>query len=165
MTVGITAGTTTGILGGTGSILGAVTINPGSTITGGASGAVGTLTLGASLTLAGTAASPATYAVDINGATADRLTIAGVLSLTNAAITFTGTPTAASYILATYASENGTFTGTAPTGYTFQFNPNGIELDLVAVPEPGTWAVLLSAGLLGLARRRRVRAWLGQARA
>ena len=149
----------TATLGGTGSILGAATVNTGGTITGGTVGAVGTLTLGSTVNVTG-----GTYLVDIAGATADKLTIGGVLTLSNAAITFAGTPTAASYQLATYSSETGTFTGTVPTGYTLQYNAT--ELDLVAVPEPSTWAgMLLFVGAVGYSRRRQVADWLGLARA
>ncbi len=164
--VGNAAGTLTGTLGGVGTISGNITVNPGSTITGGAVGAVGTLNAFANLTLAGTAAARATFAVDIAGAAADQLAISGVLTLSNAAITITGTPTAASYMLATYASVTGTFAAvTAPAGYAVQFNPNGTELDLVAVPEPSVWmSALALGGLLGLARRRQVASWLAQTR-
>ena len=160
VTVGNAAGTSLGTLGGTGSVLGATTINTGSTITGGTNGTVGALTLGGALTLTG-----ANYAVDINGATADQLTISGVLTLSNATLSFAGTPTAASYILATFGSETGAFSGTAPSGYVYQFNAAGTELDLVAVPEPATWvgAVFLT-GLAVLARRWRGAASLRLAR-
>ncbi len=163
VTVGTTGATpTTGILGGTGTIAGATTVNAGSTITGADVGTVGALTLQSTVTLTG-----GTYVVDISGATADKLTITGALTLTNANITFNGTPTAASYVLATFASETGTFAGTAPSGYTFQFNANGTELDLTstAVPEPATWmAGCLLVGLTGLSQRRKVRTWLTLAR-
>lgn len=155
---------TPGTLGGTGSIVGAVTINPNSTITGGTVGTVGALTLQSTLTLTG-----GIYAVDFStdGATADRLNITGALSLTNANITFNGTPTAPSYVLATFASATGTFSGIAPSGYTFQFNDptTPTELDLVAVPEPATWAAgCLLLGLVGVSQRRKIIAMWAAAR-
>ncbi len=161
VTVGTTGATpTTGILGGTGTIGGATTINAGSTITGGDVGTVGALTLQSTVTLTG-----GTYVVDISGATADRLTITGALTLSGANITFNGTPTAANYVLATFASETGNFAGTAPNGYVFQFNGAGTELDLVAVPEPATWmAGFLLVGLAGISQRRRINGWLKLAR-
>ena len=165
VTVGNAAGTLTATLGGTGTMLGNVTVNPGSVITGGTVGTVGTLTAFSNLTLAGTAAAPANFTVNISGARADQLTISGILSLTNASITFVGTPTASSYVLATYASETGTFSGSVPAGYQLSFNPNGTELDLVAVPEPSAWmGVVAFGGLLGLVRRRQFSAWLRLAR-
>lgn len=150
------------VLGGGGTISGAVTINSGSSITGANVGTVGALTLASTVTING-----GTYAVDISGATADKLTISGALTLTNANITFTGTPTAASYVLATFASvSGGPFLGTAPSGYTFQFNQAGTELDLVqAVPEPATvLAGVLLVGMMGFSQRRKISAAWAAAR-
>src|SRR5205823_1808215 len=138
---GAVAVNNTGTLGGTGKIGGAVTVNGGGTIAAGAS--VGTLTLNNNLTFNGTSSSSlATYAVDISGATSDKLVIGGALNLSNSfdQITFNGTPDGTStYVLATYASETGTFDfGSAPNGYTLVYGLT--ELDLVPVPEPSTYA-------------------------
>ncbi len=146
----VTVNNSGSVLGGGGTISGATTINTGSTITAADVGTVGALTLASTVTITG-----GTYAVDISGATADRLTISGALTLSSANITFTGTPTAPSYVLATFASETGSFSGTAPSGYAYQFNAGFTELDLVAVPEPATWlAGGLLVGLAGLSQRR-----------
>ena len=160
VTVGTTGMTSTiGTLGGTGTVSGATTVNAGGTITGAGMGTVGALTLQSTVILTG-----GTYAVDISGATSDKLTITGALTLTNANITFNGTPTAPSYVLATFASESGTFTGNPPSGYIYQLNGTGTELDLVAVPEPATWlGGCLLLGLTGMSQRRRINGWFKHA--
>jgi autotransporter-associated beta strand protein len=153
----------TGTLGGTGTIGGAVTVSAsaggGGTIAPGAS--VGTLTLSSSLTFTGFDASNlATYAVEILGATSDKLAITGALDLTNAfdQITFSGTPNGSTtYVLATYASlTGGTFDfGAAPSGYTLVYGAT--ELDLAPVPEPATWiGGALALGVLGWSQRKRI---------
>lgn len=166
VTVGNTAGTLTGTLGGSGTILGATTINAGSRITGGgvAGGftgggtvgggvtvaTVGTLTLQSTLNITG-----GTYVVDLSGTTSDRLTIGGALNLSNANITFSGTPTAnTTFVLATYTGGvTGTFVNSLPPGYSLVYNAG--ELDLT-VPEPATWlAGCLLVGLTCLSQRRR----------
>lgn len=153
------------VLGGIGSIGGVTTINSGANITGATLGTVGTLTLsnnsstGALVFSGSSSSSLATYSVDISGATSDKLAITGRLNLSNNFdnITFNGTPNGtSSYILATYASETGTFNfGTAPAGY--QLIYGSTELDLVPVPEPSTWVTaFLSVGFLGWSQRKKV---------
>jgi autotransporter-associated beta strand protein len=144
---GAVAVNNSGTLGGGGTIGGAVTVNAGGTVNPGAS--VGTLTLSSTATFVGTDGSNlATYAVDITGATSDKLVIGSSLNLSNSfdQITFNGTPDGTTtYVLATYSSISGTFDfGSAPSGY--QLIYGATELDLVPVPEPGTWL----AGALAL---------------
>ena len=156
-----------GVLGGTGAIGGEVRVN-GGTITGGEVGGVGTLTLNDAATFVGSIISDddtsmvaiATYAVDISGATSDKLAIAGTLDLTSPLdqITFNGTPDGtSSYLLATYASRNGVFDfGSAPAGY--QLIYGSTELTLAPVPEPGVLTLGgMGAIMLLLARGRRGR--------
>ncbi len=130
-----------GTLGGIGFIAGATTVAAGGTITGANVGSVGALTLANTLTINGT------YLADVlSGTGSDLLKLtgtgaAGVLTLgAGSTLTVTGTVDGTSpYVLATYASETGTFTNTTlPSGYTLQYNT--FELDLVptAVPEPAT---------------------------
>ena len=152
-------------LGGTGTIGGAVTINANARITGAAAGSdsIGALTLQNNVTFNGADASNlATYFVDIAAGVnnSDRLTIGGILDLTNTfdQILFSGTPDGtSSYILATATGGiNGTFDfGSAPAGYQFFYGAD--ELDLVPVPEPATWtAGLLTLAALGYTQRRRI---------
>jgi hypothetical protein len=127
-----------GTVGGTGTIGGAVTVNAGGTINPGAN--VGTLTLSSSLTFTGASGNLATYLVDLNSSTSDKLTISGNLDLSDTfdQISFQGTTGAASYTLATYG---GTLTGTfdivtnLPSGYTLEYNPGEIDLVMMA-PTP-----------------------------
>ena len=145
-------------LGGTGTILAGsnnVTINTGANITGGTDGSVGTLTLTTNaLVISGT------YLNDINGATADRITLGGNLVLTGATLDFNviNAPTSPVYNLLTYTGTlSGTFTevGT-PAGYEVIYNPQSI--DLVAVPEPSTWlGAVLAVFAIGFTQRRRLR--------
>ena len=90
------AGTTTA------SVQIAGTVSPGT--------GVATLTLG-NTTLSGT------YACDVSGSESDRL-ITGDLNLTGSALQIAGTPTAASYTIASYTGALiGNFSGTLPEGY------------------------------------------------
>lgn len=96
----------TGTLGGAGTVTAAVqiagTVAPGT--------GVATLTLG-NTTLSGT------YACDLSGSQSDRL-ITGDLNLTGSTLQITGTPTAASYTIASYTGAlTGNFSGTLPEGY------------------------------------------------
>ena len=105
---------TTATLAGTGSISGNATIESGGFLAPGNSG-IGNLTV-ASATLTGT------YQCDLGTTTGDKAIITGVLTINpGAAITFAGTPTAASYIIATYGSLVGTVPSVVP--------PNGYVLD------------------------------------
>jgi autotransporter-associated beta strand protein len=146
-------------LGGTGTILAGsnnVTINTGANIAGGTDGSVGTLTLTTNaLVISGT------YLNDINGATADRITLSGNLVLNaGATLDFSviNAPTAPIYNLVTYT---GTLSGTfievgTPAGYDVIYNAQSI--DLVAIPEPGTWiGAALALAAIGFTQRRRLR--------
>jgi autotransporter-associated beta strand protein len=156
-----------GTLGGTGFInAGAndININSGGRITGGGNGAVattgavGTLTLAANtLTIAGT------FLVDINGATADRLTLSGNLNLGSAtdAISFTtlAAPTEPLYTLISYTGTlSGTFDSTSglPAGYVIQYNSGEIDLVATPIPEPSTWiGAALALAAIGFRQRKR----------
>ena len=139
-----------------------ISINAGGTITGATNGTVGALTLiAANLVFNGAnSGNLATYVVDISGATSDKLKLTGVLDLSGAfdQITFQGTPDGSTtYILAQYTSETGTFNTfpTLPSGYKLVYGAT--ELDLVPIPEPGTWAAAaLVLGALVLSQRRRL---------
>jgi len=92
----------TGTLAGTGSIGGTVTVDSGGKIAPGQS--IGTLTLG-NATLNGI------YQCELGASTSDTVAVTGTLTVGGTAnITFIGTPTAPSYIIASY----GTLTGALP---------------------------------------------------
>ncbi len=161
------------ILGGIGAIQGAVTLNGAAQITGGDVGTVGALTLRGSLTFAGAADALATYLVDLGAGpnNSDRLALvglgtAGLLDLGGAydQIAFSGTADGtSSYILATYASLNGTFDNVVnlPAGYALQYGATSLSLVPTAVPEPATWAAgLLTLGAFAYSQRRRFATWL-----
>jgi fibronectin-binding autotransporter adhesin len=148
-------------LGGSGFITGPTTVAGGGTITGGDVGAVGALTL-QNLTFSGSSGNLATYLVDLTSTGSDRLSLLGNLDLTSAfdRVQFQGAAGAASYQIATYS---GTLTGTfdsvvgVPDGYSLRYDSGSINL--VAVPEPGTWAAgVLAFGSVVWLRRRATRA-------
>jgi len=57
-------------------------------------------------------------------------------------------------VLATYSSESGTFTGSAPMGY--QLNYGMTELTLTPIPEPSTcFAAGLTLLAVGYTQRKR----------
>jgi fibronectin-binding autotransporter adhesin len=151
----------TGTLGGTGIIIAGannVTVNSGGTITGATNGSVGTLTLTANTLVIG-----GTYLNDIDGATADRITLSGNLDLSSASDTLNfnqiNAPTAPSYTLLSYSGTlSGTFDNVLnlPAGYAVQYNTG--EIDLVAVPEPSTWiGAALALAAIGFTQRKRLR--------
>jgi autotransporter-associated beta strand protein len=137
----------------------------GGTITGATNGTVGALTLTASnVIFGGNAGNLGTYAVDIAGATSDRLNITGVLDLSSAfdQITFNGTADGTTtYVLATYTSETGTFNTSLPTmpsGYSLVYGANELDLTPTAVPEPSTWLTgALAVSAILFTQRRRLR--------
>jgi autotransporter-associated beta strand protein len=154
-----------GTLGGDGTITvtpvegqAQVNVYQGGTIApGAAAGQIGALTLNDSRTFFD---SGSKLLVDLNSTTSDLLSTTGLLSITaGATINFNqlAAPTASSYQLATYSNVSGMFTPlNLPSGYTLVYNPT--ELDLVAAPEPATWAAAALAALgVGVAHRRRVR--------
>jgi fibronectin-binding autotransporter adhesin len=149
------------VLGGTGTIAGAVTVTD-ARITGGTNGTVGMLTLNSGLTFNGSGG----YAVDLLGGTSDLLAITGTLNLSGLSdvIAFNGTADGtSSYTLATYSSITGTFNSVIdlPMGYTLVYGAN--ELDLVPVPEPSTWiGAALALAAIGFTQRRRLRSLLAK---
>jgi len=154
------------VLGGPGFInAGAnnVAINSGATIApGAAANTVGTLTMtAANVIFTGTTGNLAMLAIDISGATADKLVITGNLDLSTIfdrlVVTELATATLARYQIVTYTgSLTGIFdTLTLPSGYSIDYSiPN--EIDLVApVPEPATWfAAVLVTGAVAWSQRR-----------
>lgn len=108
-----------GILAGAGTVTAAVqaagTVSPGT--------GLATLTLGAT-TLSGN------YVCDVSGTESDRL-VTGDLNLTGSTLQINGTPTAASYTIATYSGTlTGSFGGTLPEGYALSTTTAG-EIRLV----------------------------------
>jgi T5SS/PEP-CTERM-associated repeat protein len=124
-----------GDLKGSGTVQGALTVYPDGTIAPGES--VGTLTITGNAVIAGI------YDCEVDGATADRLTISGSLDLTNHTIDFSvlNAPTEASYIIASAASITGTpATTNVPDGYEVNVSTTQITLQ-EDVPTPyETWA-------------------------
>jgi fibronectin-binding autotransporter adhesin len=159
------------LLGGSGFInAGAnnVAINSGATIApGAAANTVGALTMtAANVIFTGTSGNLATLAIDVSGATADKLAITGNLNLSTIfdglVVTELATATLARYQIVTYTgSLTGVFdTLTLPSGYSIDYSiPN--EIDLVAVPEPATWfaAVLVTGSMAWFQRRRLARSF------
>ena len=169
VTVG-TSVTVTGILGGTGSIAGPVTVNAGSILSPGTNGTVGTLHTGA-LTLASGANfnadlfSTGSYdqlistgavnltgaTLNVNGLTGGTFALGNTLALIQGSVALTGTFSNAAQG-ATVATFDG-FNFTAD----YTTNPNGFDLDVTAVPEPSTWVGgFLGFGLLAYQLLRRV---------
>lgn len=173
-------------LGGTGTITGTVTLgnttpgailNPGSKGTAGTSASVGTLTTGA-LTLTGAN----TVHIDAFGTSTtqwDKLVSTGAISLGSTSalelsiasgLNFTAGTT---YVLLTGNSLAGTFSGIVDnqtytfSGYDFMADYTATSFNLVAIPEPGTWAAAaVAAGILGcqllvVRRRKRLAERLG----
>ncbi|MBN8457588.1 MAG: autotransporter-associated beta strand repeat-containing protein [Verrucomicrobia bacterium] len=127
-------------LAGGGTAAGEVTANSGSSLAPGAdAAATGVLTTG-SLALAGT------YQCQLSGATADRLTVNGNLTLAGStlAVSTLGATNAGVRVIASYSGvRSGTFGGTLPPGYSVSYDDTAKEVRLT-VPggsDPyGTWA-------------------------
>jgi autotransporter-associated beta strand protein len=135
---------TTGTLGGSGSVTGAITA--GGTLAPGSAAATGTLTLGPT-------ALTGTYACHLNGAACDVLAVNGNLTLTGATLAVSplaGGATQNSYVIATYTgTRNGTFATVTglPVGYGVDYNTaNQIKL-VVGTTGYAAWAA--SYGLTG----------------
>jgi len=125
-----------GTLMGSGSTDSTLTVDSGGTLAPGAS----TGTFGAGNTvIAGS------YACEIDGATADRLTVTGNLELTGATLDFTvlNAPTAGGYVIASYTGDLiGTFTVTGlPAGYAVEYVESSKQIMLVK-PGFAGWAFL-----------------------
>jgi fibronectin-binding autotransporter adhesin len=101
-----------GILGGTGSVAGAVT-NGGTIAPGAVDGTPGTLTLTGNLTdasIASPVAAPSHWAIELSGTAADKIAVGGNISLTAVDnLDISGVGTGGSWVIATYV---GTLTGT-----------------------------------------------------
>ncbi|MCY2974219.1 MAG: autotransporter-associated beta strand repeat-containing protein [Planctomycetota bacterium] len=145
--------------GGTGSVSGIVTLANGGTLAPGAS--VGTLRVGGANGLGNL-----NIEFDSSLGIFDRLNVTGALNLDNFALNFTdlalvpGTLTSQNYVFATYGSLSGTtrtFSSIAgtPNGYLVNYAFNGNNVALVAVPEPGSLALIVVAGLSGVWYRRK----------
>jgi fibronectin-binding autotransporter adhesin len=144
--------------GGTGSITGTVTLANGGTLAPGAS--VGTLRVGGA-----NGNGKLEIEFDSSLGIFDRLNVTGGLNLDNYSLNFTdiavlpGTLTNPNYVFATYGALTGTtnafssIVGT-PSGYLVNYAFNGNQVALVAVPEPGSLALLVVAGLSGVWYRR-----------
>lgn len=145
-----------GTLGGTGTIgLAAgqsVLVADGGTIAPGAS--IGTLTVTGDTTINGT------LAIELGDSTSDMLSVSGLLTLGGTSeIDFTtlATPTAGSYILASYDTLSGTFANVSdlPTSYEIDYNyENQNQIALVLVPEPGALALIAIGLPLVFSRRK-----------
>ncbi|MCW1924455.1 autotransporter-associated beta strand repeat-containing protein [Luteolibacter arcticus] len=123
-------------VGGSGSIGGSTTIDSGAVVAPGTAGA-GTLTVG-SATLAGT------YLCQLDTTEGDKVIVTGALTVSpGAAITVStlGTPTAASYVIATYGSLAGTLPAVTgiPSGYALNTATPG-EIRIVKTGGFATWA-------------------------
>jgi fibronectin-binding autotransporter adhesin len=147
-------------LAGNGAVTGNVNVRNGSTVAPtGVSGPIGTLSV------AGNTALDGILLADVINATSDRLAVTGSLTLTgNSVLTLPPTnvyDNTTPLQLATYAAgESGTFSAinNKPANYdvfygTFSGFPNAIVLAPVAVPEPGTLA-LVGVAAVGFGVRR-----------
>jgi autotransporter-associated beta strand protein len=131
------AGTT---FGGTGTAAGTVTVNAGATLApGAAADTTGTLSTGA-LTLGGT------YQCQVSGATADRITVNGNLTLGGSTLSVSaiGATEAGVRVIASFTgARSGAFGGTLPAGYAVTYDDTAKEVRLT-VPgsgDPyGSWA-------------------------
>ena len=111
---GVSATTQVGILGGTGTISGAITAQEGGTIAPG-SGGVGTLTASSNVTMA----LNSHLAIDLSGALADKLVVGGNLDLSAAEfLDVTGVGSGSSWLIGTYAGTRLALFDNVTSGYT-----------------------------------------------
>jgi hypothetical protein len=114
-----------GLLGGTGTIAGAVT-NAGIIGPGTDAGTIGTLTFTGNVKDSGITQAPSHWAIDLSGATADKLAVQGNIDLTGVDnLDITGTGSGTSWVIATYTgtltlSEADKFDSVTP-GYTVDY--------------------------------------------
>jgi autotransporter-associated beta strand protein len=129
--VAVNSGTT---LGGTGSIGGAVTISSGATVNPGVGG-IGTLTV-ASATMDGA------YVCDLDAVASDSIHVTGSLTVSGTmTLTFSGTPSASSYVIASYGTLVGTLPAvTAPAGYQVVDDATNKQIKLVKAAGYSGWA-------------------------
>ncbi len=149
---------TEGTLGGSGTLSGSVVVSPGATVAPGNS--IGTLAVG-SASITGTLA---IEYQDAGGTSSDGLidllSVSGLLDITGASLALTDySPTSTvndtAYVLATYGTLNGTFSGGVsglPSGYKIDYIYGGNSIAVVPIPEPAMIGLL---GLTTLALRRR----------
>ena len=133
-------------LAGIGTASGSLTVNAGGSVSPGTSAGAQTGTL-----TTGTTTITGTYACQIDGAVADRLTVNGDLTLTGGTLAFgvLAAPTAAEYVIASYT---GTLTGSfavtgLPSGYQVQYDSGAKQIKLVQASGFQSWAT--SNGLSG----------------
>lgn len=167
--VNVASGTTLGGTGTIGTTGTAVTVNAGATLapgTGLGQLNIGTSGIANSVVFSGTSGSNAVLSIEIdaNSNASDTLAIDGNLDLSSGfdQLTLTilnGSVPDGIYTIATYT---GTLTGTfntvnLPAGYSLEYGSGtNSEITLTNIPEPASWAVLLSGvvGVVGLRRRR-----------
>ena len=145
-------------LKGNGTVAGNVAAPVGAIVAPGES--IGALTVSGNATLGGTLDAE----FDGSSNAADLLAVSGVLDVSSASLSLTnlGAPSPiGTYVLATYASLNGTFTAITgmPSGYAIDYHyagaNSGNSIALV-VPEPATWMLML-LGVLAICGWRRLR--------
>jgi autotransporter-associated beta strand protein len=140
----------TAVLGGTGHIHAGLTVNANAFLAPGNS--IGTFTVTGDVLLNGT------LLIELGGGTSDRLTVHGLLDITNAKVDFDvlAALTSPVYVFASYTSLTGTFSESnitnLPEGYEIDYAYQGNQFALI-IPEPGTLA-LLAIGTLLIVRRR-----------
>ena len=122
-----------------------VTVNPSGTLSG--SGTLGTVNASGTIapdgTLnAATVTLSGTLAIDVSGASADRIDVSGTLQLTGATIAVSGLPTLGSYTLASAATLTGLPELAAPVpGYELVVDGNTLKLNSTSAGTPyDDWA-------------------------
>jgi autotransporter-associated beta strand protein len=126
----------TGTLGGTGTIKRSVDVQSGATLAPGTEGTVGELAVTGNVTFQ----SGSTFKVDGNGATADKLTVTGPVTLNGATLNVSGTPTGTEYEIVLVQGDgnilNGTFSNSTVTwgGKTYKVTYTTTQVKLVLAP-------------------------------
>jgi autotransporter-associated beta strand protein len=115
-------------LGGSGTIAGAVNIAAGASLAPGDNGP-GTVT-------AASAAISGELAIEVDGASADRLNVTGNLDITNATLALSGAPAAPEIIIASFGSLTGSAFATVtglPSGYAVTYDLTAKQIKLAAL--------------------------------